>query len=672
MPIPQTPSQITSTTTPEAAAAAAPASPRPRRGWRRAVAAVGLIAAISFVLLTMTALVALEARRHLEAGRGALERGRSELVTGNSVNAGAAFTKAHGALSDAVGSTEGGIASVVRAVPVLGRELDVVNGVAAAGVELADAGVELSTALGELPDGLASLAPSRGRIPLSTLESMTGILKRAERHAIAARDLVTATPSTLLFGPLADARFEVAHQIEDAATALHAGRLLLQGLPAFAGADRPSRYFLVAESPAELRGTGGIWGAWAILTVDGGRFSISAFDRIEILPEVGPWMVPPPNPDYRRNYDQYGGAGFWRDMNMTPDFPSAARAAIATYKIVRGESLDGVISADPFALRSLLNVTGPEPVPGLGIQVSADNVVDFMTNRAYIVYAGSSNDRKRILGSVAGAAFSKFFATEGSQKARLRAILSAVDHGHLKVYSIDGFFQAGLVTAGVDGGLHTPTGDDLLSVNVNSRSGSKIDFYAKRELSYDVTLGGEHQAVAKTEITIHNTAPTVGIPGYVIHPLVPGKLAGDQVSLVTSSCPGPCELAVAARDGRDVEMRVGSELGYPWYQYFTTIHGGTTSTLRLVTTRSQAWTGNSSGGDYALTYLHQTTIKPTQLSVAIHAPDGTKITWTSQPMRVEGNTATWNGVAKGNTRFEVRFTAPLPLRWWRNLIRPIT
>jgi hypothetical protein len=155
----------------------------------------------------------------------------------------------------------------------------------------------------------------------------------------------------------------------------------------------------------------------------------------------------------------------------------------------------------------------------------------------------------------------------------------------------------------------------------------------------------------------------------VINPLVKHKLPGDQVSLITSSCPDPCHLVKATHNGRPIGLRVGTELGFPWYQDFTTIHGGDTDVLRIETQRSGVWSGNSSGGTYALTYLQQNTVKPTRLSVAIHAPAGNHIVWTNLPMRVEGADAYWQGVPTGNMRFEVRFAAPIPLRWIRDLNR---
>ena len=36
-------------------------------------------------------------------------------------------------------------------------------------------------------------------------------------------------------------------------------------------------------------------------------------------------------------------------------------------------------------------------------------------------------------------------------------------------------------------------------------------------------------------------------------------------------------------------------------------------------------------------------------------------------MSIDGGTAVWSGVPEGRTELVVRFRAPLPLRWWRNV-----
>ena len=64
-------------------------------------------------------------------------------------------------------------------------------------------------------------------------------------------------------------------------------------------------------------------------------------------------------------------------------------------------------------------------------------------------------------------------------------------------------------------------------------------------------------------------------------------------------------------------------------------------------------------------------MRPTDLRVTIHAPAGTNIIWTSEAMAVDGGTAIWEGTPSSRTTLSVRFRAPLPLRYVRNITRPV-
>jgi hypothetical protein len=209
---------------------------------------------------------------------------------------------------------------------------------------------------------------------------------------------------------------------------------------------------------------------------------------------------------------------------------------------------------------------------------------------------------------------------------------------------------------------------------VNSRSANKIDYYASRSIKYDVELGGEGEAFATTEIEIRNDAPTSGVPRYVIGPGlgIKGHVPGDNVSLITSSCPGPCELIAAQRNGREQPMRVGEELGRTRYQDFITTPGGSSSTLRIVTHRDDVWSGNSSGGVYRLTILPQTTIVPTEIEVTVRPPAGTNVVWSSDAMQLRDGAMVWRASPTGRVELVVRFRPPAPLRWWRNVARLVT
>jgi Protein of unknown function (DUF4012) len=627
---------------------------------------------IGGVVLVLAGFVALaylpasSARGHLLEGRRHMEEGKALLAAGDTPAARQSFLEAKTRFEKATASARGPLLRAAAWIPLLRRTPNAIVAIGEAGGEVASAGLVLTDTLDGLPGGLAALAPRDGAIPLGPLPTLEAGLERAEELAARALARIRGAAGTFLVGAVAEARRELLHELSTLHSVLATGRDLVAEIPGFLGRDGPRQYFFGVQNPAEIRGTGGLMGAYSILTIEQGRLVFSEFSPTQNLTNFTPEELEPPSEDYARNYDQFGGAGFWQNINMTPHFPWAAGAIIAAYAEDTGVALDGVVVADPFALQALLAATGPIEMPPLG-RLTEGRVVPFMTNEAYQRFEDPAT-RKRILGDVASAIVQRFLLQEDASAESVRGLAATAAEGHVLVYSTDPELQSAFERTGAGGTFGGPPGD-FLSVVENNGSGNKLDFYTTRSVTYDVRLGRGGTAQATVGVSIENDSPDVGLPAYVIGPFPGVSAAGEIVPILNLYCAATCTVPALERDGTPADLRRGTELGYPFAQHYFRVPSGTTAQLDYSLTLDHAWDGNDSGGTYRLTYLAQTTIRPTSLRIDVVVPPGMKVIEATEPMRIEGDRAVFEGVPPRRLEIEVRFAPSLPLRLWRNAVR---
>ena len=673
--------QGTAPTDPDKHPAEAP--PKRRRPRRRTVVVLGLIlGAVGLLALSLTTTVR-EVRQDLLRGRSAMERGRADLVAADAEAASDSFREGRHLFDRAENRTNGFAFRAVGWLPIVGRTTDAITAVADSAGMAADATIVLSDAAAQIPGGLSGLAPSRGRIPIDRFQVVARAAEDADEIMTAAVVRLEGAPTSLLIGPVGPARRDAQSELHELSETVHTTSLLLKGLPTFMGSEDPRTYFFGAQNPAELRGTGGLIGAYSILRIDAGRFHFSPFVPIHNLAQPPLTSIPSPNEDYSANYDQFRRGGrFWTSINVMPDFPSVARAILNSYEAATGTSLDGVILADPFAEAALLRATGPVQLPGYDVEIDADNVVAFTTNEAYSLLTDPVQ-RKQVLGDVARVAFDRFVTQPSPDRGDLAGFLEAARGRHIQVFSDDPVMQRGLAGTPVAGALRPPgADDDLVSVVVNSGAGSKVDFYQERSIDYDVELSEDGSASAVLDLTLQNDAPVSGQPPYVIGPfrslgegagpILPNLVAGESVALVNVYCGADCVPQEAHVDGAPVSVRTNVDLGMRYVQHYFSIRSGERRTLRLGWGDPGAWDGNSSGGTYDLTFTNQITIRPSRLSLTITPPQGMRLVSVSAPLRIEGNSAVYQGEPGPRLDVEIEFGPPLSVRLWRNVTRFLT
>jgi Protein of unknown function (DUF4012) len=626
---------------------------------RRRLRAVLILVGLSLIVGVGLGLVwMLPARAALVEARDAMLQGQDHLLAGEVGQASDSFGRAEAAFSKAGDHLGNPLTRLASLIPILGRTPDTVTAVAEAGTLVAEAGQRLGAAVEHLPGGPEALVPRNSTIQLGAFEQLAPALGEVRGLVVEADTLVRGSPRTWIPDVVASALFRFQEEVGQLRRAVTAAEAITRALPSFLGVDERQRYFVAAQNPAELRGTGGLIGSFTILEADNGRLRFDDFSAIQELPDaIG--HVESPNPDYEALYVRWGGAGYWANLNRTPDFPSAAVSIERLYEAVRGIRLDGVIAANPQALSALLEPVGPVGVPGTDATLDSSTVVPFVTNEAYSRLPAA--DRKRILGDVAGEVLRQFLSDGATEDpiGAVRSVIDAAIGGHLRFHSTDAAVQNAFDQAGVTGRLLSPEGD-YLSVVVNNNGANKIDFYLEESIRYEVQLEPGGGAIARTVVDLGNQAPDRGQPAYVIGPS-PFKPAepGESIAVLSTYCARSCQIHGFEVDGAPKVAEPATELRHPLLMSNVRIPSGGTQRMEYGWAVPDAWSGDVGAGTYRLTFQGQPTIRPATLELEIQVPDGMEIVRTSPGVRVIGDRAIWRGAAPDLSTFEVEFYRPL-------------
>lgn len=624
---------------------------RLHRGWL-------LVVLVCFGVLVWLAVVgglAIAAQGPLEDGRAHMVEGRDLLLTGDVEQSSAQFSSARSSFRAAHRRLGGPVSVPAHHIPGFGRQLRTVSGISAAGALVAEAAIEVSEAMAQLPDGLGTLAPRGGAIPIDPLVELAPAVRRADELLARAEERFTDLPTQGLVSPVLEARTEFGLQLGEARTLSRTTAALVSIMPDFLGQDGVRRYFFGAVNPAELRGSGGFLGAATVLEIADGTLSFGEFESVPDLPVVHPDDLEPPNPDFVARYERYGAHGFFMNINMTPDFPSAAVAIERLYAEVRDMELDGTILADPFALQALMEVGGPVQIPGFGT-VEAERVVEVVANEAYGVIT-DTGERKRLLGAIAAGAVSGLLQGDHDvpPAETAHAIVGAAAGGHLLFHSSDEAVQSAFLEAGVAGALEQGGGDAFMVVS-NNTGANKADFYLDRHISYDVELleGGDGRLRAGVSLT--NNAPTQG-EKYVIGPNADGAVPGDNLQALSVFFSGHARITEFLRAGEPDGTIGDQELGRVVHTVGVLLGSGESEELQFSGDLDDVWHRLPDGrGRYRLVLQDQTTIRPTSGTVRVRVPDGMVVTGIAGTATFEDDqTVEWSGTVGPREEIVVEF-----------------
>jgi hypothetical protein len=418
----------------------------------------------------------------------------------------------------------------------------------------------------------ASLRPAGDRIALAPLTSSREALERVRDSLARTEARVRALPSSAVLGPVAAARRDLLDQLEPLRGSASTAALAARIAPDMLGGSGVRRYFLAILNNAEMRGSGGLLGAYAILEADHGRLRLRELGTNENLRDTYPVPAVAMDRDFVRRYTRFGSDSFWLNANMSPHFPDAVRVWTALWaKGHGGERLDGAIAVDPVALAGILRVAGPATLPG-GEVVTADNVVALTESEAYARFAKDNKARDRYLLTVARAAYERLLSARATGDL-LSALGAAAGSGHLRIGAVRAGEQALLAGLPIAGELPRTGTAAFLEVVTQNAGGNKLDYHLRRDVTYTRLAGGR----ARVEIRLRNVAPA-GLPPYVTNRLdLPGlkaPVAGQHRLYLSVYGSQGAGLVAATVDGAELAMESEVERGHPVFSAFVDVDPG--------------------------------------------------------------------------------------------------
>ncbi|UKA65935.1 DUF4012 domain-containing protein [Arthrobacter sp. FW306-05-C] len=356
-----------------------------------------------------------------------------------------------------------------------------------------------------------ALKPVQGKFDLEPLRaSSPSIVSAANTVDLTYQRLSSIEDGGLLpevAQPLATAKSSLSSLRESLSVAADASALL----PKMMGTEGTRHYLVLIQNNAEVRATGGLPGALAVLRIENGTMSLDAQSSGAALGKFSPAVAV--DPAQTAIYSKRLGS-YISDVNLTPDFPTAAKAAKAMWETRHGTQIDGVIALDPVVLSHILKASGPMAIPDLSPELgqrvpgilTEGNVVKALLSDIYS--ATQSNElQDAYFASVSKEVFNLLGSGKISPDQLLGALTTSVEEHRLLVWSTKEEEQDVLERTLVGGAVSGPTvGGASFGVYFNDGTGAKMDYYVRKTVRLESVCTGSDYAEYKVIVSMTNTA----------------------------------------------------------------------------------------------------------------------------------------------------------------------
>jgi len=463
-------------------------------------------------------------------------------------------------------------------VPVLGSNLTAARELASSVSDLSNNAVGPLTRLVSSVQ-LSDFKPVNGAINLAPLVESQSAVKQAAASLTRADTSVRQIDTSQTVGPVTDAVERLRAQIGELMPPVTALANAVDLAPAMLGNEEPRNYLLIFQNPAELRSTGGIPGAMALVHTEGGKIDLQQQSSSSEFPHYASPVIPLPE-ETRGLYGDLVGE-YIQDVTLTPNFDLSAQIAQQMWNERYGMQVDGVISIDPVALSYLLEATGPVGI-ATGDQLTKDNVVSLLLNEAYMRYPLPAQ-QDAFFAASAKAVFDKVSGGDVDPTKLIAGLAKAGEERRILVWNDRPEEQAVLAGTSLAGELVGETAESpQVGMFLNDSTGSKMDYYLDVNTSVgSVACRKDGLQNVAIQVTITNTAPAdagVSLPAYITGDGTYGVTPGNIRTMLTAyGSPGMVNLGVSQGDA-PVEAHSASDTGRPVSQVSAELAPGQSAT----------------------------------------------------------------------------------------------
>lgn len=499
--------------------------PKPRRR-RLLFAAMWLAAGVVLVLASVVwiGLKASSISTELNAANQLVPKLRDDVLRDDSTAAVATVADLQEHTSRAREAAADPLWTMAGAMPWIGANFQATSEVATSANDVAQLGAAPLVSIFKTLDW-KSLLPNGQGLDLKPLAAAQPKLASAAQAVRQSSDRLNGINADTLLpqisAPLVHAREQLSVLRDGLDSAADAANVL----PAMMGEQAPRRYLLLIQNNAESRATGGIPGALAVLNVDKGKLTLDSQTSASALGAFAP--VVSVDPEQSRIYSSRLGK-FMQDVNLTPDFPTAAQTAQTMWEREKGEALDGVLSIDPVALSYILDATGPVHISDpllrefarddLPTELTAKNVVTTLLSDVYSKIAEPDLQDVYFAG-VAQEVFTKLSTGSGDTKKLIDGLTRGASERRILLWSSKADEES-IVSQYPLGGSVTGAGISPAQFGVyfNDGTGAKMDYHVTRTVQLSQECPADGYSQVKVRVTSTNTAPknaATSLPEYV-------------------------------------------------------------------------------------------------------------------------------------------------------------